>query len=120
MAFMLANGNMPVQEVILFDALYGQTDKYMNWLQSDNSHRFIDIYTDGGGTDGESKEMVKQLMKLNINADTIEEKDLTPQLVLAQKIVFIHSLHKHNDIIKDPDNFQLFLENTSFLKKLKE
>jgi hypothetical protein len=120
MAFILANGNMPVQEVILFDALYGQTDKYLNWIQSDNSHRLIDIYTDGGGTDGESKEMVNQLIKLNISADTIEEKELTPQLVLTQRIIFIHSLHRHNDIINNPDNFQLFLENTSFLKKLKE
>jgi len=120
MAFILANGNIPVQEVILFDALYGQTDKFLNWIQSDNSHRLIDIYTDGGGTDGESKEMVKQLIKLNILADTSEEKELTPQLVLTQKIIFIHSLHRHNDIINNPDNFQLFLENTSFLKKCKE
>ncbi len=120
MAFILANGNMPVQEVILFDAMYGQTDKYLNWIQSDNSHRFINIYTDGGGTDEESKEMVKQLIKLNISADTIEEKDLTPQLVLTKKILFIHSLHRHNDVINSPDNFQLFLENTSLLKKLNE
>ena len=120
MAYILANGNMPVQEVILFDALYGQTDKYLNWIQADNSHRLIDIYTDGGGTDGESKEMVKQLIKLNISADTIEEKELTAQVVLTRKIIFIHSLHRHNDVINNPDNFQLFLENTSFLKKLKE
>jgi hypothetical protein len=118
MAYILQNGNMRVQEVILFDALYAQTDKFLNWVQSDNSHRFIDIYTNGGGTDSESKEMVKQLVKLNISADTIEENELTPQLLLAQKIIFIHSLHKHNDIINNPDNFQLFLENTSFLKKL--
>ena len=120
MAFILANGNLPVQEVILFDALYGQTDKYLNWIQSDNSHRLIDIYTDGGGTDAASKEMADQLMKLNISTVRIEEKDLTAQIVSAQKIIFIHSLHRHNDIINNPDNFQLFLENTSFLKKLKE
>jgi hypothetical protein len=120
MAYILANGNMPVQEVILFDALYAQTDKFLSWIQSDNSHRFINIYTDGGGTDGESKEMVKQLIKLNISADRIEEKELTSQLLLAEKIIFIHSLHKHNDIINNPDNFRLFLENTSFLKKIKE
>ncbi len=120
MAFILANGNMPVQEVILFDALYGQTDKYLNWIQSDNSHHFIDIYTDGGGTDGESKEMVNQLMKLNISTGNIEEKELTAQLVFTKKILFIHSLHRHNDVINNPDNFQLFLENTGFLEKLKE
>ena len=118
MAYILQEGNMPVQEVLLFDALYGQTDKYMNWVQSDRGHRFIDIYTDGGGTDGESKEMVKQLTKLNIRTDTIEEKELTAGLVQAQEILFIHSLHKHNNIINKPDNFQLFLENSPFLKKL--
>lgn len=120
MAFILANGNMPVQEVILFDALYGQTDKYLNWVQADKTHRFIDIYTNGGGTDEESKEIAKQLIRLNISTDTIEEKELTATLVLEQRLLFIHSLHKHNDIINNPDNFQLFLENTSFLKKLKE
>jgi predicted esterase len=119
MAYILQNGNMPVQEVVLFDALYAQTDKFLNWIQSDNSHRFIDIYTDGGGTDSLSKEMAKQLIRLNISTDTIEEKELTPQLILTQKILFIHSLNRHNEIINDPDNFQFFLENTSFLKKLK-
>lgn len=120
MAYILQNGNMPVQEVILFDALYGQTEKYMNWLQADKTHRFINIYTDGGGTDAESKEMVKQLLQLNINTIAIEEKELTTQLLLEQKIVFIHSLHQHNEVINNPDNFQLFLKNTSFLKKLRE
>ena len=120
MAYILEIGNIPVQEVILFDALYAQTDKYLNWIQSGSNNRFIDIYTDGGGTDGESKEMVKQLTKLNISTDTIEEKELTAGLLQAQEILFIHSLHKHNDIINKPDNFQLFLENSPFLGRLKK
>ncbi len=120
MAFILANGNLPVQGVILFDALYGQTDKFIYWIHSDKRHRFINIYTNGGGTDGESKEMIKQLVKLNIITDTVEEADLNAQLIFKQKIIFIHSLHLHNDVINHPDNFQLFLANTSFLKKFKE
>lgn len=118
MAYILQNGNVPVQEVVLFDALYSETDKYLNWLQQDDSHRFIDIYTDSGGTDDESKEMIKRLIKLNMHADSTEEKDMTPELLQKQKILFIHSLHKHNDIINNPDNFQLFLEHTTFLKKI--
>jgi hypothetical protein len=120
MAFIAAKGNMPVQEVILFDALYAQTDKYLNWIRSDNSHRFINIYTDSGGTDDVSKEMVKQLIIEKIPTHSIEEKELTPQLILTQKILFIHSLHRHNDVINNPDNFHLFLENSTFLKKIKE
>ena len=120
MAYILQNGNVPVKEVILFDALYAETNKFLHWVQSDNGNRFIDIYTNGGGTDVESKEMVKQLLQQNITTDTLEEKDVTPQLLQTKRIVFIHSLNKHNDIINDPDNFQLFIENNSFLKKMKK
>ena len=120
MAYILQNGNLPVKEVILFDALYSETNKFLNWIQSDTNNRFIDIYTNGGGTDVESKEMVKQLINLNVRTDTIEEKDLTAQLLQTERIVFIHSLNKHNDIINNPDNFRLFIENNSFLKKIKK
>ena len=119
MAYILQNGNVPVKEVILFDALYAETNKFLHWIQSDYGNRFIDIYTNGGGTDVESKEMVKQLIQQNLATDTVEEKDVTPQLLQARKIVFIHSLNKHNDIINDPDNFQLFIENNFFLKKMR-
>lgn len=120
MAYILQNGNMPVQEVILFDALYGETDKFLNWIQADNSHRFIDIYTNGGGTNIESQQLAKKLPALNIPTDTTEESDVTIQQLQAHRIIFIHSLHQHNDVINNPDNFRAFLENTTFLKKLKD
>ena len=120
MAYILQMGNIPVKEVILFDALYAETNKFLNWLQPDSGNSFINIYTNGGGTDGESKEMVKQLVQLNVPTDTVEEKEVTPQLLQKERIVFIHSLNKHNGIINDPDNFQLFIENTSHFKKIKK
>lgn len=113
MANILQNGNVPVREVILFDALYAETDKFINWIRSGNKNRFINLYTDNGGTDEESKSMLTQLMKLNIKADKTEEKNITPQLIRKEKIIFIHSLNKHNDIINSPDNFQLFIENST-------
>jgi hypothetical protein len=114
MAHILQNGNVPVREVILFDALYSETDKFINWIRSSNKNRFIDLYTDNGGTDEESKKMLTQLTTLNIKAGTIEEKNITPQLLQNEKIIFIHSLNKHNDIINRPDNFKLFIENSPF------
>ncbi len=104
----------------MFDALYAETNKFLHWIQSDPGNRFIDIYTNGGGTDVESKEMVKQLVQLNVATDTLEEKNITPQLLQKERIIFIHSLNKHNDIINDPDNFQLFIENATFLKRIKK
>lgn len=120
MAHILQNGNLPVKEVILFDALYGETNKYLNWIQSDPQNRLIDIYTNGGGTDGESREMVKKLIQLNIPVDTLEEINMTASLLQTQRIVFMHSLKKHNDVINHPDNFQLFLENSPFLKRIRK
>ena len=111
MAYILQNGNVPVNEVILFDALYAETDKFINWIKKDTAHRFINIYTNGGGTDVESKEMVKQLANENIDSYILEEPQLTPGVLQQHKIVIIHSLHEHNDIIQRPDNFKLFIEN---------
>jgi len=119
MARIIQNGQMPVDEVMLFDALYAETDKFMTWIKADTAHRFIHLYTDHGGTAGESRNMVKRLEQEHIAYTETEETNLTAQHVKADKLLFIHSLHEHNDIICNPDNFQLFLENSPFLRKMK-
>ena len=118
-AYILQNGNMPVKETILFDALYSETDKFMNWIKADLNHRFIDIYTDRGGTDEETKGMMNLLAKDNIAYDSIEENSLTPITIKDNRLLFIHSLHLHNDIINNPDNFLLFWKIILFLKKMR-
>jgi hypothetical protein len=119
MANILQNGNVPVNEVILFDALYADTDKFLTWLTASNDHRFINIYTNDGGTFDETKNMMGQIKNLNVPADSLEETDVTPGIIQNNKIIFIHTLHAHNDIIQRPDNFKLFIENTPVLKKQK-
>ncbi|WP_448699554.1 hypothetical protein ACFGVR_21200 [Mucilaginibacter sp. AW1-3] len=119
LARIIQNGQMPIDEVMLFDALYADTDKFMAWIKADTSHRFIHLYTDHGGTAGESHNMVKLLEQEHIAYVETEENNLTAQQVKANRLMFIHSLHEHNDIICKPDNFQLFLENNPFLKKIK-
>src|SRR6185312_3951523 len=111
MANILQNGNIPVNEVILFDALYADTDKFLNWLTADSNRRFINLYTSNGGTYDETKAMMQQVKNLNIPADSLEETDATPATLQNNKIIFIHTLHAHNDIIQHPDNFRLFIEN---------
>jgi hypothetical protein len=119
MARIIQNGQMPVHETILFDALYAETEKFMAWIRADNSHRFIDIYTDQGGTDDETRSMMKLLDTAGIRYVSTEEKAVTPQLLQTNRLVYIHSLNEHDKIIANPDNFLLFLENEPFLKKLK-
>ncbi len=119
-ANILQNGNVPVNEVILFDALYADTDKFVNWLTADKHHRFIDLYTNHGGTYDETKDMMRQITNLNLPVDSLEEVDATPSVIKDNKIIFIHSLHEHNDIIQHPDNFKLFIKNSPFLTGLEQ
>lgn len=101
--------------------MYGQVDKYINWLQADSSHRFINIYTNkGGGTDKVSAELAQRLNDNSIPVASLEENDLAPAALRSNRVVFIHSLKGHNDVINRPDaNFRLFLENSPRLKPIR-
>ncbi|HEY4964967.1 MAG TPA: hypothetical protein VII28_01130 [Puia sp.] len=119
-AYLLQNGQMPVQEVFLFDALYAEVDKYQNWLQQDWSHHFVHWYTNhGGGTDEVSEFMMQQLKDHSDHYLLTEEIGLKPKAIKDNYILFVHSLREHNVIINDPDDFQLLLENSFVLRPIK-
>ncbi|HTD39588.1 MAG TPA: hypothetical protein VK671_03140 [Mucilaginibacter sp.] len=118
MARIIKNGQMPIDEVILFDALYAETPIFLDWIKADNTHRFIDLYTDHGGTDEETHNMVKLIAQEHIPYLESEEGNINFQSILDNRLIFIHSLHEHNNVINNPDNFRLFLENSAFLKSL--
>lgn len=112
-AYILQNAGSSVQEVELFDALYSQTDKFINWIQKDSANRFIHWYTNhGGGTDEVSVQMMDQLKKINIPFMLTEEAAVTKRHVQSSRILFVHSTREHNDIINNPDNFGFLLVNS--------
>lgn len=116
-ARIIKNGQIPVDEVMLFDALYGETAIFISWIKADSQHRFIHLFTDHGGTNEESKRMVNLLAKSKVSYLEIEEASLKPQQVVSSPIIFIHSLKQHDDIV-NPENFKLMLENEPFSKPL--
>jgi hypothetical protein len=119
-SFIVENGEIEINEVVLFDALYGGTEKLMVWIKSDTSHRFIHLYTDYGyGPKDESQNMTTMLKQEQIPFYATEESALTPKDIQNNKLVFIHSSSQHNDIIFNPDNFELLFENSPLLKKYK-
>lgn len=117
MAYILQNGGVEVNEVILFDALYGQVDKYSDWILTNKSHRFINLYTNkSGGTDEVSVEMMGKLNELNVHYIKLEEREVNTSKLETNNIIFIHSLKEHDNVINRPDhNFQLFMENCLIL-----
>jgi hypothetical protein len=111
-AYILANGEMPVNDVFLFDALYSQTDKFLSWIEENKQHRFINWYTNhGGGTDQVSIQMMQQLNDLHLPYQLVEESTLDGRIIKTNRILFVHSPREHNVIINRPDNFQLILQN---------
>ncbi len=115
-AYILQNGQVPVQEVFLFDALYSQVDKFMGWIKQDEHHHFIHWFTNhGGGTDEMSDTMMQQLKDQQLAYNLTEETTVTPDIIKSNRILFVHSLREHNVIINNPDDFQLLLENSFVL-----
>jgi hypothetical protein len=121
MAHLLQNAGAEISEVILFDGLYSQVDKYSTWIKADAARRFINIYTNkGGGTDKVSLEMIDLLREKNVDIISVEEKEVNAAMLRVNNVIFIHSLKQHNDVIHRPDhNFRLYLENSPVLRSLR-
>ncbi len=118
-AYILKNGEMQVQEVYLFDALYSQVDKFMQWLADNQQHHFIHWFTNqGGGTDEMSDSMMLQLKTQHMNYKLTEETQINQDILRSNRILFVHSTREHNVIINDPDDFRLLLENSFTLKPI--
>ena len=115
-ADILANGQVPVDEVFLFDALYGRLPVFMDWIRQDRRHHFVHWYTDhGGGKDVVSDTLMRQLGAQHIDYLLTTEALLNAGQIRAGKVLFVHSPREHNVIINNPDDFKLLLENSSVL-----
>lgn len=99
----------PVNEVILFDAMYGGNDAYLEWL-SVPEHRFINIYTKDGGTFDNSHLIMKQLTdSLHIPMISLNEDDVTEKLLRDHHKLFMFSSKGHNEVITNNRNWERFL-----------
>jgi hypothetical protein len=115
-ADILANGQEPVDEVLLFDALYGRLPVFMDWIRQDKRHHFVHWYTDhGGGTDVVSDTLMQELKAQQIDYVLTGEALLSAGQIRGNKVLFVHSSREHNVIINDPDDFRLLLENSSVI-----
>jgi hypothetical protein len=130
-AYILQNGGLSVQEVFLFDALYGQLDKYTNWIytkppnsakwiNAEPYRHFVHWFTNhGGGTDEMTDTLIQSLKFHHTDFSLVEESSVQPKIIKNNRILFVHSLREHNVIINNPDNFQLLLENSFVLRPVR-
>lgn len=119
-AHILQQGGLPVQEVFLFDGLYGQLDKFKPWILSDKQHSFVHWYTNkGGGTDEVSDTLMAEFDHEGKKYVKLEETIPTTKIPRKANVIFVHSAREHNQVINDPDNFKLLLQRSRFLKKIR-
>ena len=103
--------NDNIREVWLFDALYGNTERFVVWFDH-NSSRFIDLYTDHGGTKDETEHLMTALQNNGVLVFKSENRDLTPN-DLRHHLVFVHTSLEHDEVMQATDNFRRFLETSS-------
>ena len=118
-AFMLLRGGVAVREVWLFDALYGQTEKFTYWLEHDRKRlrgRFINIYTDDGGTKAESEKLMEDCAAWRIPFHAVEESAFTKQDLTRSSVVFIHTELTHNEVVARREQFRWYLKTSSLHK----
>ena len=117
-SFCLMRGGLTqnISDVILFDALYGGTEKFAHWIENYNGN-FIDIYTDSGGTKNESESLMNDFDAWGISYFKAEEQELNPNDLLNNRLVFIHTDLVHNEVVSKRNQLLLFL-NTSKLPKI--
>jgi hypothetical protein len=105
-----------VREVWLFDGLYGQTDKFLTWIDRQQG-RFIDIYTDRGGTKARTEELMAKLRLRGTTLFEANESETKSADLQSNRLIFVHTDLGHNDVIHKRREFRDYL-STSCLRKL--
>lgn len=106
-SFILLKGGLTknIKEVWLFDALYGDLEKFAVWLQNKNA-RFVNIYTQHGGTFETSKEFQSELTAWKIPFWSGNENELTDEILQKNKIISVFTPLEHNETLYKTNFFR--------------
>jgi len=104
-----------VKEVWLFDSLYAQTDKFLAWIERQQG-RFIDIYTEHGGTKARTEELMATLRQRGMPLFAANDGDANPEDLLTNRLIFLYTDLPHNDVVCQRQEFRDYLK-TSCLGK---
>lgn len=102
-----------VDEVLLFDALYGQTERFQKWIEADPRRRLVVLYADTGGTLAETKKFMATMANREVPLFSGEEADVSVAQLQRRGLVFLHSAKGHNEVLSTGGNLRRFLETSS-------
>jgi hypothetical protein len=117
MASILDRGGLTdhVREVWLFDALYARTPSFLAWIDRKQG-RFIDVYTEHGGTKGETEKLMAALKSGRVGFFAKKESETNVAELLGNHIIFLYSDLPHDEVVHKREAFREYLE-TSCLEK---
>ena len=101
-----------VSEVWLFDALYAKTERFALWFDH-HAGRFIDLYTEHGGTKDESEALMVALKGNNVPFFSADETNSLPSDLRNNHLVFLFSELPHDEVLQQRKTFRRFLETSS-------
>ncbi len=103
-----------ISDVILFDALYGQTEKFVHWIENFNG-RFINIYTDNGGTKDETENLMQDLDGWKISYFKADESQLKINDLTNNRLIFTHTDLSHNEVISVRNQLRDYLKTSKLI-----
>ncbi len=101
-----------IQEVWLFDALYGKTDRFQTWFKNSNG-RLINIYTAKGGTKQETENLISNLKQEKAPFFSAEEMAITAEELRKHRLNFIFTELSHDEVLNKHKTFLQFLQASS-------
>jgi hypothetical protein len=103
-------GGVPekIREVYLFDALYGQTEKFAHWIDHSQG-KMVVIYTDSGGTKHETESLMGDLRACKIPYLAGDETSIAPRDLSKHRLVFLHTDLGHDMVVHYRLEFRDFL-----------
>lgn len=110
MSYLLLYAKNNCKAVLLFDALYGEQEKFAVQLQKHPDCKMINVYTDSGGTYQNSMNLAKEMKAWQWKYVLKEEDNFIKEDLQKNQVVFLHSKKQHNDVVAYKNNFQRFLE----------
>jgi hypothetical protein len=100
-----------VKEVWLFDALYAQTDRFKAWIDGKQG-RFVDIYTEHGGTKALTEELMASLKQRGTAILATKEGDVKSADLQTNRLMFIYTDLPHNEVVNKRQEFRDYLRTS--------
>ena len=110
-SFILLRGGLTanVREVYLFDALYGQVEKFAWWVEHSQG-RLVVIHTPEGGTRAQTLDLLDDFRAWGVPFAEAPESAVTAELLRKNRLVFIESPLAHDDVVAARDQLRTYLE----------